>query len=85
MNKLLHTKSEALFSTSYSDNDLANKFADFFTEKITNLRSSLDNDPIISVDSVSSLSKTSELSCFKNVSAEQVSSCYWLKTEVFSR
>ena len=69
MNKLLHTKSK---TTSYSDNDLADKFAEFLTEKITNLRSSLENDPIISVDFVSSLSNTSVLSCFKNVSVEQV-------------
>ena len=77
VDKLLHTKSEALFPTSYSDKDLANKFPDFFTDKITNLGSLLDcSDNICSlgIPVVSDvLPPTSVLSCFKNVTVEQVS------------
>ena len=47
VDRLLHTKSDPLYPTSSSDNDLANEFADFFTEKITSLQNSLDSSSVL--------------------------------------
>ena len=74
VDRLLHTKSDPLYPTSSSDSDLANKFADFFTEKITSLRNSLDgsSSTLVHLDDFSHTS--SVLSHFKNVTEAQVSS-----------
>ena len=61
-------------STSSSDNDLANKFADFFTEKITSLRNSLDSSSSTLVHPDDSSHASCSLSHFKNVTEAQVSS-----------
>ena len=74
VDRLLHTKSDPLYPTSSSDSDLANKIADFFTEKITSLRNSLDgsSSTLVHLDDFSHASRV--LSHFKNVTEAQVSS-----------
>ena len=42
---LTSTKSENLLPSNHSDEDMANMFADYFMEKIGNIRSSLDDHP----------------------------------------
>ena len=54
-----------------SDSDLADKFIDFFGEKITVLRNSLDSTPI-AVESDASVQQCA-LSCFKFVTLSDVS------------
>ena len=73
VDRLLHIKSDPLYPTSSSDNDLADKFADFFTEKITSLRNSLDSSSstLVHLDYFSHASCV--LSHFKNVTEAQVS------------
>ena len=74
VDKLLHTKSEVLYPTSRSDEDLANKFADFFSDKIANLRKSLEAEPSSFPASSNDFTLCdSVLSSFKNVTSEQVS------------
>lgn len=55
-----------------SDGDLANKFIDFFSEKITVLRNSLDSTSDIVVESDGIVHQCA-LSCFKSVTSSDVS------------
>ena len=73
VDRLLHTKSDPLYPTSSSDNDLAHKFADFFTEKITSLRNSLDSSSSTLVHLEDSSHASCVLSHFKNVTEAQES------------
>ena len=67
VNKLLHKRVPVEYpSGCASDGDLANKFIDFFGEKITVLRNSLDSTSDIVVESDAIVHQCS-LSCFKSV------------------
>ena len=73
VNKLLHKGVLAEYpSGCASDGDLANKFLDFFDEKITVLRNSLDSTSDIVVESDAIVHQCA-LSCFKSVSLSDVS------------
>ena len=71
VNKLLHKGVPAEYpSGCASDGDLANKFIDFFGEKITVLRNSLDSTSDIVVDAIV---HQCALSCFMSVNLSDVS------------
>ncbi|XP_066016040.1 uncharacterized protein [Pocillopora verrucosa] len=73
VNKLLHKRVPAEYpSGCASDGDLANKFIDFFSEKITVLRNSLDSTSDIVVESDGIVHQCA-LSCFKSVTSSDVS------------
>ena len=73
VNKLLHKRVPAEYpSGCASDGDLANKFIDFFGEKITVLRNSLDSTSDIVVESDAIVHQCA-LSCFKSVTLSDVS------------
>ena len=72
VNKLLYKGVPAEYpSGCASDGDLADKFIDFFDEKITVLRNSLDSTSIV-VESDASVQQCA-LSCFKSVTLSDVS------------
>ena len=73
VNKLLHKGAPAEYpSGCASDGDLANKFIDFFGEKITVLRNSLDSTSDIVVESDAIVHQCA-LSCFMSVTFSDVS------------
>ena len=73
VNKLLHKRVPAEYpSGCASDGDLANKFIDFFSEKITVLRNPLDSTSDIVVESDGIVHQCA-LSCFKSVTSSDVS------------
>ena len=73
--KLLHTKPKPQYPTSCSDADLANKFADFFTEKIVRIQNSLDS-PTSTPGQLLDVSPPPDcvLSCFETVAEDHVAS-----------
>ena len=73
--KLLHTKPKPQYPTSCSDADLANKFADFFTEKIVRIQNSLDS-PTSTPGQLLDVSPPPDcvLSCFETVTEDHVAS-----------
>ena len=73
--KLLHTKPKPQYPTSCSDADLANKFADFFTEKIVRIQNSLDS-PTSTPGQLLDVSPPPDcvLSCFEIVTEDHVAS-----------
>ncbi|XP_067025752.1 uncharacterized protein [Acropora muricata] len=73
--KLLHTKPKPQYPTSCSDADLANKFADFFTEKIVRIQNSLDS-PTSTPGQLLDVSPPPDcvLSCFEPVAEDHVAS-----------
>ena len=73
--KLLHTKPKPLYPTSCSDADLANKFADFFTEKIVRIQNSLYS-PTSTPGQLLDVSPPPDcvLSCFETVTEDHVAS-----------
>ena len=78
VNKLLHKGVPAEYpSGSASDGDLANKFIDFFGEKITVLRNSLDSTSDIVVESDAIVHQCT-LSCFMSVTLSDVSELHVL-------
>ena len=73
VNKLLHKGVLVEYpSGCASDGDRANKFIDFFGEKITVLRNSLDSTSDIVMESDAIVHQCA-LSCFKSVSLSDVS------------
>ena len=78
VDKLLHTKVEARYPSSFSDHTLANSFVNFFCEKIVSLRSSLDSLTDVrgstSVFMDPSPPASCALSCFTVVTEGQLSS-----------
>ena len=78
VNKLLHKGVPAEYpSGSAADGDLANKFIDFFGEKITVLRNSLDSTSDIVVESEAIVHQCT-LSCFMSVTLSDVSELHVL-------
>ncbi|XP_022806636.1 tyrosine-protein phosphatase Lar-like [Stylophora pistillata] len=73
--KLLHTKPKPQYPTSCSDADLANKFADFFTEKIVRIQNSLDS-PTSTPGQLLDVSPPPDcvLLCFETVTEDHVAS-----------
>ena len=73
--KLLHTKPKPHYPTSCSYADLANKFADFFTEKIARIQNSLYS-PTSTPGQLLDVSPPPDcvLSCFETVTEDHVAS-----------
>lgn len=71
----MHTKPKPQYPTSCSDADLANKFADFFTEKIVRIQNSLDS-PTSTPGQLLDVSPPPDcvLSCFETAAEDHVAS-----------
>ncbi len=72
MNKALHRKQDNPLPPGKSNKELADEFADFFTDKISNIRTKIQQDPLSEVPHIEQKRYTKLLTEFRELTEDEV-------------